>query len=96
MNKRQTIIFIVFFIIGYLLGTVIIQRFKIVELKQNQESINKNVEVTLEECPFCDGNANIQRVNDSFYIECDDCELHTDYFDSELELINYWNSRMSQ
>lgn len=96
MNKRRVKIFIVFFIIGYLLGIVIIQRFKIVELKQNQENINENVEVVLEECPFCDGSANIQPVNDSFYIECDDCELHTDYFDSESELVNYWNSRTSQ
>lgn len=47
----------------------------------------------LEPCPLCSGNAIVQPVNDSFYIQCEDCKLKTTYFHSKEELVEYWNTR---
>lgn len=45
----------------------------------------------LASCYLCGGNVKIKPVNERFYIECEDCELHTAYFDSKSESVNYWN-----
>ena len=57
------------------------------ELKQNYEAETEE----LAPCYLCGGNAKIQPVDDSFYIECESCDLQTDYFDSKSALIRYWN-----
>ena len=89
MSKHNKII-IVGFIIGFLLGITIIQRLKIINLESNNK---EDIEITLENCPICEGHPILQQVNQSFYIECEDCELRTNYFDSKYELIKYWNNR---
>lgn len=48
-------------------------------------------EVELNPCLLCGGQAKLNPINDSFYIECLGCELQTDYYDSKAELIEYWN-----
>ena len=49
--------------------------------------------VELEECPLCDGTAELNPVNDSYYIECKKCGLQTAYYGSLDMLVNYWNDR---
>ena len=92
MNNKHIKISVICFIIGFLLCTSIIQRAKIIQLEtDNKENIE--TEFILENCPFCDGIAIIQQVNNSFYIECEECELHTNYYGSKKELVKYWNNR---
>lgn len=57
------------------------------ELKQSYELETEE----LAPCYLCGGNVKIQPVNDTFYIECEDCDLQTDYFDPKSDLIRYWN-----
>lgn len=54
--------------------------------------VNENT-IELEECPLCDGNAKLNPVNDSYYIECKKCGLQTGYYGSLDMLVNYWNDR---
>lgn len=54
--------------------------------------VNENT-IELEECPLCDGNAELNPVNDSYYIECKKCGLQTAYYESLDMLVNYWNDR---
>lgn len=54
--------------------------------------VNENT-IELEECPLCDGNAKLNPINDSYYIECKKCGLQTDYYGSLDMLVNYWNDR---
>ena len=48
-------------------------------------------ETELNPCSLCGGQAKLNPINDSFYIECLSCELRTDYFESKVDLIKYWN-----
>lgn len=69
---------------------------KIKQLQRNISEMEKELgheEIPLLPCPFCGGNAIIQPVQDSFYIECDGCEMRTDYLKSKADLIDYWNMR---
>ena len=91
-NKKEVKKFAACIIIGLLIGIVIVQRTKIIQF-ENDERQNIAEEIALEKCPFCNGKAVIQPVQDSFYIECEKCELHTDFFKSKEKLIRYWNNR---
>lgn len=42
------------------------------------------------DCPFCDGTAHVYPVRNSWFIECDQCHIQTDYFDDKDKLIKYW------
>ena len=52
---------------------------------------NNIEEYELTSCHLCNGNVKIKPVNESFYIECEECKLRTDFFDSKSDLIKYWN-----
>lgn len=69
------------------------QKTEIIKLELENEQLKNNEDIELECCPLCGGNVVMQPVNDSFYIECEECELHTDFFNSKNDLINYWNNR---
>ena len=97
MNKKKIIVLgliVVVFIIS-----IFIQRNKIISLEEkvvqleNEQKENIASEIMLENCPFCDGHPILQPVNQRFYIECESCEMRTDYFDSKYELVQYWNNR---
>lgn len=92
MNNKYINKFILYSIIVFLVMLTMIQRNKIVQL-ENEKKENIASEITLENCPFCDGEATIKQVNDSYYIKCEDCKLETNYFDSKYELVQYWNNR---
>ena len=83
MNKKYIPIIIVVISIF-----IISQQLKIVQLKNNQ-----SIEIQLQECPLCGYKVDIKPVNDSFYIECKKCGIHTRYFYSKDNLIKYWNTR---
>lgn len=103
MNKKKILCISIFMglalVIGILVSLTFIQKNQIIQLEdnvvqlENEKKENMASEVVLENCPFCRGKAILQPINTSFYIECEDCELHTDYFDSKYELIQYWNNR---
>lgn len=42
-------------------------------------------------CYLCDSAVKIQPINEYFYIICTDCGLRTGFFNSQSELIRYWN-----
>ena len=90
INNKFIKILIILFIVGFLLGIIIIQRNKIVQLKSNNET---NIDETLYNCPFCNSNVIIQPINKDFYIKCENCGLRTTFFNSKKELIKYWNNR---
>lgn len=56
-----------------------------------KSEINSCKNVDLVPCYLCGGTVKIRPVNESFYIKCMDCGLTTNYFDSQSELIRYWN-----
>lgn len=63
-------------------------------LRVENSEIKQRHSVETEElvpCYLCGGKAKIQPVNERFYIECEDCDLKTDYFGSRADLIRYWN-----
>lgn len=61
------------------------------ENEQLQQELNVNGNTEIHQCWLCGGIARILPVNDRFYIKCQNCELETDYFNSKIELIRYWN-----
>ena len=97
MNKKKIIV--LGLIVGVFIISIFIQRNKIISLEEkviqleNEQKENIASEITLENCPFCDGHPILQPVNQSFYIECEGCKLETNYFGSKYELIQYWNNR---
>ena len=97
MNNKKFIVLVLIF--GVFIPSIFIQRNKIVSLEEeviqleNEQKENIASEITLENCPLCEGHPILQLVNQSFYIECKDCKLRTNYFDSKYELIKYWNNR---
>lgn len=65
-----------------------------------QTQLDQCIEVEeqdLEPCPICGHEVNLNPINDSFYIECnnflgeDGCGLTTGYYKSKNELIKKWN-----
>ena len=97
MNNKKFIVLVLIF--GVFIPSIFIQRNKIVSLEEeviqleNEQKENIASEITLENCSLCEGHPILQPVNQSFYIECKDCKLRTNYFDSKYELIKYWNNR---
>jgi len=47
----------------------------------------------LENCPLCGAVVGLYPTKHSFYIECDNCDLQTGYFETKEELISLWNNR---
>ena len=95
-NNKTNIIFAMLIIIFvlYICSVVKIKHLKHENssLKETcEEYITEIKEIELVPCYLCDGEVKIQPVNDSFYIECENCELRTDFFKSKSELIRYWN-----
>ena len=45
----------------------------------------------LASCQYCGSEVKLNPINDSWYIECANCGLHTTYFSDKHELIRYWN-----
>lgn len=71
---------------GYILST------SYGDFTQENDKLRAQMECDiLNNCPLCGGEAEIQLVIDNYYIECNNCGLHTDYFKSKDELIKYWN-----
>lgn len=69
--------------IDTLQATIKEQEAVIAELKVDETELNP--------CSLCGGQVKLNPVNDSFYIECLDCELETGYYKSKADLIKYWN-----
>lgn len=46
----------------------------------------------VNDCYFCGHEVLVYPVNNSWYIECDNCNIRTGYYDSKIELIEYWNN----
>lgn len=103
MNKKKILCISIFMglvlIIGILIRSIFVQKNQIIQLEdnviqlENEKKENMASEIVLENCPFCGGKAILQPVNQMFYIECEDCELQTNYFESKYELVQYWNNR---
>lgn len=55
----------------------------------------------LKPCPFCGGEAEVHPSNDwdakfigaTFFVWCDRCESRGDYYNTEAEAIEAWNTR---
>ena len=62
-------------------------------LKAENEMLMQESEITeeLQPCYICGSTVKIQPVNESFYIECENCGLETRFFKSKSELIKYWD-----
>lgn len=94
-SKKINIIFTMLIIIfGLFLCSII----KINQLKREnillKETYSERCDeekIELVPCYLCNGVVKIQSVNDSFYIECEKCELRTDFYNSKRDLITYWN-----
>ena len=84
---------ICFIILPLILGITLTADYKLVkqynELQAKYD--DKTTEYDLHPCYFCGKDVKIEQVNDDFYIECDNCKLHTTYFDHKKELAEYWN-----
>lgn len=57
------------------------------------------MKINLDECPFCGGHARISGFTTDdyemkFYVCCEDCGTHSQFFDSLTECENGWNSRV--
>lgn len=65
----------------------------VAEQESEIEWLNSNrITYKLNSCPICGGDAIMKQVyDDNFYIRCESCSLHTDYFNSRSELAKYWN-----
>ena len=54
----------------------------------------------LKKCPFCNGDAVVPHVfemsngNESYFVECMNCGVHTKRFSSEQEAVDFWNKRL--
>ncbi len=94
-KELNTIVCSIIFIILWFIcsGLIIFTLTKInkLENKQDPVTIEYNQNITSFDCPFCQGKAVIYPIKDDWYIECDNCGIHTDYFDSKEELISYWS-----
>lgn len=78
----------------WLLGLTTFAIIKINELENKQDSpvaIEYDPNTTSFDCPFCQGKAVVYPIKDDWYIECDNCGINTDFFDSKEELISYWS-----
>lgn len=62
------------------------------ESMNNYEDTLQN-DLQLKECPLCHGNARLVTIDTSYYIECEECELRTNYMKSKKDIICYWNDR---
>ena len=76
-----------------LLGLTIFALTKINKLENEQDpvTIEYDQNITSFDCPFCQGKAVVYPIKNDWYIECDNCGIHTDFFDSKEELISYWS-----
>ena len=64
----------------------------VAEQEAEIEWLNSNrITYKLNSCPICGGDAVMNQMYDKFYIRCESCRLHTDYFDSRSEVAKYWN-----
>ena len=86
MNKKSWLMIAVLVI---MLVVIYVQRAELIELENNQP-----VEVPLQECPFCGGDAELRTVGEYFEIKCSKCELETKYNRSKDKLVKYWNTRV--
>lgn len=65
-----------------------------------QTQLDQYIEIEEENllpCPICTHRVNLNSINDSFYIECEQwddsgCGLTTGYYKSKNELIEKWNN----
>ncbi len=97
-NKINAIVCsIILIIVSFicLLGLIIFALTKINKLENEQDSPVTTIEydqnITSFDCPFCQGKAVVYPIKNDWYIECDNCGIHTDFFDSKEELISYWS-----
>lgn len=59
---------------------------------KTEVSYLKGNKETMKSCPLCGSdNVKVYPVNESYYIKCYECELKTNYYNSLLELLDYWN-----
>ena len=63
-------------------------RVEVLETKVNDLTASVDV---LNLCPLCGSDVKILTVDDSYYIKCPNCNLHTKYFDYKSKLVEYWN-----
>lgn len=96
--KKNNKINIIFAMLIIVFGLFLCSIIKIHQLKQENILLKKTYseiyneeKIELVPCYLCDGTVKIQPVNDSFYIECEKCELRTDFYKSKIDLITYWN-----
>lgn len=104
-NRKVTIslgMFIVTILVAILVNVNTIVGYKSVidDLTSKIEAMRGDVE--LAPCPICNKEVKITQVGDTFYIECDEwleadgCGLTTGYYKSKAELIEDWNSSLSE
>lgn len=48
----------------------------------------------LKGCPFCGGNGKMENENTSWYVECEQCHVESNYYDSKEEAADAWNFRV--
>lgn len=94
-NKLNAIVCSIIFVILWnicSIGLIIFTLAKInrLENKQDPVKIECDQNITSFDCPFCQGKAVVYPIKDDWYIECDNCGIRTDFFDSKEELISYW------
>lgn len=80
-------------IIAVLVGLLI--NFKLTINRLENELINikeESIDVELENCPFCCGAVECYPIGAHFYIECQECGLETDFFNTKSEAAAYWNN----
>lgn len=96
MKKELNVIAcsIIFVILWFIcLGLIIFTLTKVNRLENERDpvTIEYDQNITSFDCPFCQGKAVVYPIKNDWYIECDNCGIHTDFFDSKEELISYWS-----
>ena len=60
--------------------------------KWNSRSRKRTTQI--KSCPFCGGNGNLWQAMDSMYIiQCMNCAISSDYYETEEEAKSAWNRR---
>lgn len=91
MDKTKTIIILAIGIM--LLGVLTIAQHQEIKAYETSFSFSANQgEIELNDCPMCESDKIIiNPVNNSFYIECNSCHMRTRYYESLINLLEYWN-----